>query len=114
MPKRIAVYGSLKQGFGNSHHLDGYEPVSKEVIDVPFRMVSLGGFPGLLPMDTNSPITFEVYEVEDAAYKSIERLEGYPSFYQKAVIPTSVGEAEIYILEDPRYQEKPTHESGCW
>lgn len=111
---KIAVYGSLRKGRGNHRVILGSTQLSEEVVNIPFYMVSLGGFPGLIPSEENHDITIEVYEVDEPTYKSVERLEGYPRFYQKAKIQTSQGEAEIYVLEDPHYAQAPRVESGDW
>lgn len=114
--KKIVVYGSLRKGHGNHRYLlSDSKLVSEEVINIPFKMVSLGGFPGLIPSKENNGITVEIYEVTDDTYKAVEQLEGYPNFYQKALVPTSLGELEIYVLLSPRYAVNPTFvENGDW
>lgn len=112
--ERIAVYGSLRKGRGNHRLIQHSTQLTQEVVSIPFRMISLGGFPGLIPTDQNQNIHIEVYEVDDSTYKDVERLEGYPRFYQKAKIETSQGEADIYILEDEHYQSYPSVETGDW
>ena len=113
--KLIVTYGSLRKGHGNNRLLRDSELKSTEVINIPYRMISLGGFPGLIPSDENHDITVEIWEVNDYTYKSVEILEGWPSFYQKALIPTSMGEVEVYVLESPRYQSGyDSVESGDW
>lgn len=112
--KKIAVYGSLRKGRGNHRLIEHSNQLSQEVVSIPFRMVSLGGFPGLLPDEQDNDIVIEVYEVDDQTYKNVERLEGYPRFYQRTDIQTSQGEAGIYILEDPYYKDSPAVKSGDW
>jgi len=114
--KKIAVYGTLREGFGNHRIIQDQDLLSKEVVTIPFRMISLGGFPGLVPSDTMNEITIEVYSVDDSSYRSVEILEGYPSFYQKAIIPTSHGDAEAYVLLHERYQSSSRNvvEGGDW
>jgi len=111
----IVTYGSLRKGHGNNRLLRDSELKSTEVINIPYRMVSLGGFPGLIPSPENHDITVEIWEVNDYTYRSVEALESYPSFYQKALVPTSLGEVEVYVLESPRYQSGyDSVESGDW
>jgi len=112
--RKIIVYGSLRQNHGNWRNIINQEPLSTEVINIPFAMISMGGFPGLIPSETNHDITVEVYEVSDAVYRRVEQLEGFPNFYQKAIVPTSLGEYEIYVLEDKRYQTDDILEHGDW
>jgi len=113
--KKICTYGSLRKGHGNHRALlSDSQLLSTEVINIPFAMISLGGFPGLIPSEKTHDITIEVYEVTDEVYRRVESLEGYPHFYQKAIVPTSLGECEIYVLEDERYQTKDILEHGDW
>lgn len=112
---KIVTYGSLRKGHGNNRLLRDSELLSTETINIPYRMVSLGGFPGLIPSEENHDIVVEIWEVNDYTYKSVECLEGFPSFYQKALVPTSLGECEVYVLESPRYQSGYDEvESGDW
>jgi gamma-glutamylcyclotransferase (GGCT)/AIG2-like uncharacterized protein YtfP len=113
--KIIAVYGSLRKSHGNWRALLNYEPIKTEVVEIPFKMISLGSFPGLVPSDDLNQTTIELYDVNQNTYNRIQQLEGFPSFYQKALVPTTLGEVEIYVLEDPRYRVDPTYvESGDW
>ena len=115
--KKIAVYGSLREGHGNHRALlSASKKLSTEVVNIPFKMISLGGFPGLVPSeDGDNEITIETYEVDDRTYDRVEHLEGYPHFYQKATITTSQGDMEIYVLESPRYKQNATYvENGDW
>lgn len=103
--KLICVYGSLRQNHGNWRYiLSESQQLSTEVVNIPFKMVSLGGFPGLIPSTENHDITIEIFEVDQPTYQRVENLEGWPNFYQKALIPTSLGELEIYVLMSQRYQ----------
>lgn len=113
--KLIVTYGSLRKGHGNNRLLRDSELKSTEVISIPYRMISLGAFPGLIPSEENHDITVEIWEVNDYTYRSVEALEGWPSFYQKALVPTSLGEVEVYVLESQRYQSGyDSVESGDW
>ena len=114
MMRKIATYGSLRKGLGNNRLLTHSTKISTEIVDIPFRMVSLGGFPGLVPSSEIHSITIEIYEVSPSTYRNVEYLEGYPSFYQKAMIETSEGKVEVYILESSQYQTLEPVSSGDW
>ena len=116
MNKNIAVYGSLRKMFGNHRILrDGKATlISEERVSIPYKMISLGGFPGLIPSKEHSEVTIEIYEVNPQTYERVEWLEGFPSFYQKAIINSTVGETEVYVLENERYREYPIVECGDW
>jgi gamma-glutamylcyclotransferase (GGCT)/AIG2-like uncharacterized protein YtfP len=116
--KLITVYGSLLEGLGNwKWHLDNEESkkLGEHILEGGFKMISLGGFPGLIPDDTvTNKIFVETYEVSDKVYKSVERLEGYPGFYGKTKVNTPFGESEVYTLSDNKYNDKlvPEDENG--
>lgn len=113
--KKIAVYGSLLEGLHNSWYLGTSTKVSSEIVKIPYKMVSLGGFPALIPDEENNEIYVEIYEVDDAAYRNIEYLEGYPIFYQKADIVTSIGEVEVYVIEnDKSLRHREVVTEGNW
>lgn len=114
--KKIAVYGSLRKYRGNHRIIQHSTQLTQEIVFIPYKMVSLGGFPGLIPTDMAHchNITIEVYEVDDQTYKDVERLEGYPRFYQRDTISTSVGNADIYVLENEGYAAHPEVEDGDW
>lgn len=84
---------------GNNRIIDGARMLSRETVNIPFRMVDLGGFPALLRDDENHNVVVEVYEVDDRTYRRVEQLESYPSFYDRVNIETSVGEAGIYFID---------------
>lgn len=80
---RVFVYGTLKRGQGN-HHLINQEPEATIIAELPFRMISLGGFPALIPSDgTNYQIVGEVYSVDKDTFARLDRLEGYPQLYDR-------------------------------
>lgn len=101
--KKIAVYGSLRDGMYNHRLLvnDGVEFVSKETISVPFKMIPYSSFPALIPDNKNNDILMEIYAVNDTVYHNVEILEGYPDFYDKAEITDSAGDTvEVYVIRD--------------
>ena len=111
---RIFVYGTLKQGQGNWNYLlKGHSLFMGEHTTEPmFTMVSLGGFPGVLP-EGSTRIRGEVFEVDDTTMERVDRLEGYPSFYNRQQIETQFGPAWMYYLDDS-YKGYPEVESGIW
>lgn len=112
MTNLVAVYGSLRAGLGN-HRL-----LTKATLVVPsqrvagFDMYSMGGFPFIT--HGSGEITIEVYAVTEPEMRSLDRLEGYPSFYNRELIETQAGLAWIYFIDGEntsRYQPVP---SGDW
>lgn len=110
---RVGVYGSLKQGFGNHRVMQqaGGKLVGEATM-VGATMYSLGAFPGLILDNNTSPIHLEVYEVQDM--QPLDWLEGFPDFYNRRIVSTSLGDCWVYHLnnENPRHLTKV--ESGKW
>ncbi len=101
--KRIAVYGSLRVGMYNHGLLaDGHaEHCGSEIIKVPYKMIPYSSFPALIPDTKENDIKFDIFNVDEDTYYRVERLEGYPHFYDKATATDSEGmEVEFYIIPD--------------
>lgn len=117
MKNLVAVYGSLRSGFSNHDLLDrgGAVQLGDDVIHGDYTMLNLGGFPGLI-LEGDTPITIEVYAVDDRVFNNLDRLEGYPTFYNRKKVGTAHGEAWIYYLNEPRYpgREWAVVSSGDW
>jgi len=113
--RRIAVYGTLRRNFGNYRALlEEQEFLGQETLDLPYRMVSLGGFPGLVVSDKLHPIVIEVFNIDDECARSVDGLEGYPTFYTRTEIPTSFGDAWVYYLANKDFKGLAPVEEGDW
>lgn len=97
-PILVAVYGSLRKGMGNHRLLTSAELMTTERIS-GFEMYSLGGYPFIRPGEGD--ITIEVYVVDTHTFKRLDQLEGFPSFYNRKLVKTSVGSAWIYFIDQP-------------
>lgn len=112
MSNYVFVYGTLRCGGGNHARLLARLPVATIIAELPYRMVSLGGFPGLVPSDHAAmhQITGELYEVTKEEFASLDRLEGYPTFYNRIQFPLQEfgidNSAWVYVL-------KPEDGEGC-
>ena len=110
---RVVVYGSLLKGLHNhsvigSHIESGNAKyIGNQVVEIPFKMIDLGSFPGIIPNsedERDNKIFVEIYELNDEANRSVECLEGYneedpdKGFYKKAEVGTNHGMASIYVL----------------
>lgn len=113
-----AVYGTLRQGFGNNIRFQNKysEFLGAETKVMPFKMVSLGGFPGLIPTPGQErSITVEVFRVTSPdVERSLDQLEGYPGWYDKQTIETQWGTANVYTLSEEGYGKRTLVESGDW
>lgn len=115
---QVAVYGSLRQGFGNHGRLMGARLVGTTQTVEKYSMYSLGGFPMVqLEGAKTSPITVEVYECNDEQLRSLDYLEGYRgpglgNFYDRSEVETGCGPALIYHIEGR--EGRDLVESGDW
>lgn len=107
----IVVYGSLLSGLHNHRVIGQYlksgkaKLLGEDVIKVPYEMVDLGSFPGLVEDDGRmNNIAVEVYEGDDDVNRSVERLEGWygednnSNLYNKVEVDTKFGKGVIYIF----------------
>jgi len=114
MNKLVIVYGSLREGMGNHRVLGGAKKMGQFTIpEGVYYMVSLGGFPGLIPHRGGSEIVAEVYSCNEEQYQAVEWLEGYPNFYDREKIDTPWGEGEVYTLDDSYADHKQVF-NGDW
>lgn len=94
----VAVYGSLRKGLGN-HRVISQDPshtlLSTERIG-GWDMFSYGAYPYI--SQGGGEITVEVYQVADETLVPLDRLEGYPHFYNRVQVETSQGLAWIYFI----------------
>lgn len=114
---RVFVYGSLKKGHSNSYLLEGYNFLGRAYIEGPYRMMSLGYFPGVTDgHEETSRIYGEVWVVDEQGLGALDLLEGHPTFYERVKVTTSlpdIGKAWVYLY---RGQHKSTHDvpDGIW
>jgi len=107
----IAVYGSLKRQYHN-HALLAQSCFKGNDILEGWDMADLGAFPGVFKGEGS--IHVEVYEVTEEEMQSLDRLEGYPTFYNRTQVDTEYGKAWLYYLNNPsRYIDKIV-EGGKW
>lgn len=108
---KVAVYGSLREGMGNHRLLIGSDLLGHFNVE-GFEMYSYGAFPFIKHGD--GTIIVEVYEVDEETFKRLDRLEGYPSFYDRELI--EVGgqhQAWIYFIEQDA-SDNLRVENGDW
>ena len=109
MALKIVVYGSLRKGMGNHRIIEHATLLSTEIVSLPFEMIDMGSYPGLIRSKEVNDIVVEVYEVDMPTYQRVEMLEGFPSFYSREPIETTVGAGDIYFLDNDRGREYPRY-----
>lgn len=103
MPIRVFVYGTLKQGHGNHRLLASSKFLGRCVIKGKHRLVSLGGFPGLVATpdsEEERSVSGEVYQVNEETLMSLDFLEGHPRFYERLKLSTPFKNAWAYYLPE--------------
>jgi gamma-glutamylaminecyclotransferase len=117
VPTKVFVYGTLKKGFGNHPILSNAKFLGEaHTMEASFQMYSLGGFPAVT-LEGNQRIIGEVYEVEDPSIISnMDELEHHPHWYQRIMVPTSLGAAWTYIMPFSRLKKPipPKVMEGFW
>ena len=112
---KVFVYGTLKQGHGNHRVMpSGSSLVGRGI--AKGRMVSLGGFPGVLK-DTDGDVHGEVWSVPEMS--RLDGLESNGSFYTREEKPITmeVGKtltAWIYLLPEEVYGSHSTILTWEW
>lgn len=108
----VAVYGTLKRGFGN-HRLLEKSAFLKES-KLKGTMYSLGPFPAL-SLHGNTDVHVEMYEIDEPTLQSLDRLEGHPSFYQRQKVHAGGLDAWVYTMDhDQELSNMPIVKSGNW
>ena len=83
---KLFVYGTLKKGGGNHRYLEGskficnYELKHHILFDIGY------GFPYMYKCSTEESVLGEVYEVNEADIKMVDRLEGHPVHYKRCLM----------------------------
>lgn len=105
---RILVYGSLKQKCGNHSLMDqisakllGYDSISGE-----FRMMSFGGFPGVVRTNLQDKppvhtIFGELYSIDEEGLAALDMLESHPNFYERFKYRTDVLDYRAWMYTLP-------------
>ena len=114
---KVFVYGTLKDGEANHHLVERANGVRiGEGCIEGFTLSSNGAYPAAVPQPSHAPIALvwgEVYEVD--SIDEIDRLEGYPNFYDRREEVVDLGDREevawCYFLTRPFSLPVPT---GRW
>ena len=95
----IYLYGTLKTGTINNVHLNLSKYYIKSVIIRGFGMVNMGGFPCIVE-DIKKSIIAELYSIPKNLLVLIDKIEGYPTFYNRQIVKDVDGDSGfIYMVE---------------
>lgn len=108
---RIFVYGTLKTQHGNNVLLQNCNArcLGYDTIKGPFYMVSMGGFPAIVPTDNpaeENTIYGEVWYGDDDMLTSCDLLEGHPVWYRRQKVRTTFLERNVWVYVMPTLYEK--------
>ena len=96
---RVAVYGTLKSGNCNNDLIETGKSLGEFKLN-GFKMFDLGAFPVVVIGDqTDTPITVELFEVDDEDLKRMDILEGvdFGMYSREKMNDKQLGEFDIYI-----------------
>ena len=117
MSALLFVYGTLKRGCRNHRQMAGQRFVDHARTAPGFRLVDLGGYPGIVPDPAGGGVEGEVWEVEGEAMVKLDAFEGTDSgLYRRAPIallePFAHRTVEAYFPAGD-VQGRPAV-GGCW
>lgn len=109
MPHAVFVYGTLKRGERNHHHLDGARFVGAAVTrDAAYRLLDYpyASSPGRIAPSAEAGgvhrIAGELYEVDDAHLARLDLLERIGLDYERAVTALAGGQSAFIYLRSPQ------------
>ena len=74
---RVFVYGTLKRGCSNHHHLAGQKFLGEARTAPGFTLFSLGDYPGMVrSANPGDQVVGEVWKVDAACLAALDKLEG--------------------------------------
>ena len=94
MSNLIFVYGTLKRGYSNNILLASCPFIGQAITKPHYRLYDCGPYPCLIKDEHGRAIRGEIYEVDDAVLRRLDRLEGVPFLYQR-------GEIELQNFQGP-------------
>lgn len=101
---RVFVYGTLLRGLSNHGWLQGGVFVREDRTSEPLTLVDLGEYPATLEpagrwAQGATPVTGEVWDVDDDGLARLDELEDWPTLYTRRPVPLRSGDtALVYVL----------------
>lgn len=108
----VFVYGTLLRGEVNHGLLEGADFVGEHRTEPRFTLVRLGAYPGLIS-GGRTAVSGELYRVDHAGLKALDRLEDYPRLYDRRLLATRFGPAWAYLYRGSVRDRRPIP-SGDW
>jgi gamma-glutamylcyclotransferase (GGCT)/AIG2-like uncharacterized protein YtfP len=112
MLHRVFVYGTLLRGEINHPLLAGAGFLGTHRTDPCFSLYLLGAYQGAV-RGGDTALSGEVFRVDTGGLQRLDRLEEYPSLYDRQGIWTPYGRAWIYLYRGP-LRDRPVIQGGDW
>ena len=110
---KVFVYGTLRKGQYNHSRLD-FAKLIEEIDYINGEMYNYGSFPAIT-LESDNRVIGEVYEVDENILRSLDSLEGYPSFYDRKDVVTEKGhKVFVYFMEQEKVERLDKIGSGDW
>lgn len=116
----FAVYGTLKQGYGNHYLLQKAKYIGLHTTEPKYSLFD-GGFP-IVERDGSHPVVVELYESNDEKIiNKVHALEGctgiqnHPNnWYDFDYIQTPKGEARMFVMNKGKSKRNRIIHNGNW
>lgn len=113
-PHRLFVYGSLRRGEPNHVFLERSTRLGDSSTRPGFTLFDLGAYPAMV-RGGGRAVMGELYAIDDETLVAIDRLEGYPTYYDRIRVELANGlDALAYILAHEQMPRARVIESGDW
>lgn len=110
----LFVYGTLRAGLRNHHHLAGATALGEARTEPAFTLVDLGRCPGLQAGGATA-IVGEVFAVDEVTLARVDALERHPEWYVRTEVVLADGRrVATYVLPDRFCAGLPVIASGDW
>lgn len=114
-PQLVFVYGSLKQGMANHHHLAG--ATYHGTAELPgLHLYDLGPFPMAVTTDaSDAALRGEIYGVSPKLLGALDRFEGSPRLYERQRHALADGRAVwVYVGRHHQVRHVQRIRCGSW
>ena len=98
---QVFVYGTLKRGERNFHHLRDARFVGEHLTRPRYTMYSFDSYPAVC-QNGRQAIEGEIFRVSARRLLALDRLEGHPEYYRRIRIETEYGQAWMYVMQRER------------
>jgi len=111
---QVFVYGTLLAGEKHHAFLDGARLLGQVRTVTGYRLHDLGAYPAMVEAGSGA-VAGELYEVSADTLKTLDRLEGVPGLFRRAIVMLGGGVlAHTYLMDPARTATRPVVEGGSW